>query len=113
MITSFCRWDARSFGIRRLALISILPVLLLASTIPLRATSCLGSNLAYSETGNTGDTYSPCSSWGRCRQPMATLLSYSFNVPGCDPHSGSCGMTASVAAITSTDKVWRRPTPDL
>jgi RHS repeat-associated protein len=71
---------------------------LLASAFPLQATSCLGSNLAYTETGNNGTTFSSCSFWGRCQQPIGTLLGYSFNVSGCDPHSTSCGMTASVSA---------------
>src|SRR5436305_917652 len=98
MLNPIPHWNVKIPGGRGFALISTLSALLLASAFPVQATSCLGSNLAYSETGNNSTTFSSCSFWGRCQQPVGTLLGYSFNVSGCDPHSTSCGMTASVSA---------------
>src|SRR5436305_1132701 len=98
MLTLFRRWNVQVPGSRSLAWIAVLSALLLPGAFPAQATSCLGSNLTYSESGNNSTTFGTCSFWGRCQQPVGTLLGYSFNVSGCDPHSGSCGMTASVAA---------------
>ena len=92
-------WNVKAHAGRGLAAwITILFVLSLASAFPARAVSCLGSNLTYSETGNNGTTFSSCSLWGRCQQPVGTLLGYAFNVSGCDPNAGSCAMTATVSA---------------
>jgi len=88
----FFRSSVQSFG--RLAY-GLLAVLLMAGS-PAQATTCLGSNLTYTETGNTGTSFGTCGFWGRCQQPVGTLVGYSFNVSGCDPNSGSCGMTATV-----------------
>src|SRR5436305_13900114 len=98
MLTLFRRWNVQVPGSRSLAWIAVLSALLLPGAFPAQATSCLGSNLTYSESGNNSTTFGTCSFWGRCQQPVGTLLGYSFNVSGCDPHSTSCGMTASVAA---------------
>lgn len=93
------RWSSKISGCRRLGAAAYLfPTLLLTSAFPARATSCLGSNLTYTETGNNGTSFGLCGSWGRCQQPLGVVLSYSLDVPSCDPHSGSCAMTASVAA---------------
>jgi YD repeat-containing protein len=63
---------------------------------PARAVTCGGSQLFYSETGNTSPNLPLCSSWGVCRQPVPGGVSYSFNTPGCNPLSTTCGMTATV-----------------
>lgn len=64
----------------------------------LHAVSCNGSNLTYSETGNSATSYSICGTWGRCQPPVGTLVSYSLSSPSCDPTAGSCAMTATVSA---------------
>jgi RHS repeat-associated protein len=98
MLTLFRRRNVQFPGSRDLAVwIAILAALLSASAFPAQATSCAGSNLTYTETGNdTSTLYASCSSWGRCRQPAGFVLGYSFNVPGCNPNTGSCSMTATV-----------------
>jgi hypothetical protein len=75
-------------------LLALLPV----ATSPAHAISCLGSQLAYSDNSNDAATFGICGGWGRCQQPVGALVGYSFNVPGCDPTSGSCAMTATVNA---------------
>jgi RHS repeat-associated protein len=90
--TLFSRSSLRIFA--RLAC-GLLGLFLIARS-PAQATTCGGSNLTYAETGNNGATFGVCGGWGRCQQPVAFLLGYNFNVSGCNPNSGSCGMTATV-----------------
>jgi YD repeat-containing protein len=73
-------------------------VLFLVAGSPAQATSCGGSNLTYTETGNDSATFGICGGWGRCQQPVGFVLGYNFNVPGCNPQSTTCGMTATVSA---------------
>lgn len=63
---------------------------------PAKALQCAGSNLTYNETGDTGASYSICSTLGRCEKPLVLSVAYSFDSPGCNPQSTTCGMTATV-----------------
>src|SRR4051794_14249793 len=75
-------------------LLALLPM----AASPAHATSCLGSQLAYSDNSDDSATFGICGSWGRCQQPVGALVSYSLTVPSCDPNSTTCAMTATVSA---------------
>src|SRR5262245_4067521 len=58
--------------------------------------TCSGSQLSYLRTGNTAPNFNACPGWGRCQDPIPGSVSYSFDVPGCNPLSATCGMKATV-----------------
>lgn len=74
------------------------PLLFLAtiSVAKAQVVNCSGSQLSYFETGNTTSSFGPCPGWGICRDPVPGGATVSFDSPGCDPLSTTCGMTATV-----------------